>query len=59
MLSIMPIFKLIGEYNGTPCNGDIIIDKATNEIKWRVGGFRRAFRERRETNDLCTMRRKL
>jgi hypothetical protein len=33
MFSLMPTFRFIGESNDTPHDGDIIIDKATNEIK--------------------------
>lgn len=33
MLSIMPAFRFIGEVNGAPCDGDIVIDKITNEMK--------------------------
>ena len=37
MFSLIPNFRFVGEINGTPCDGDIIIDKATNEIKCWLG----------------------
>ena len=33
MISVMPTFRFIGESNDTPRDGDIVIEKVTNEIK--------------------------
>lgn len=39
MFSLMPTVRFVGESNGTPRNGDIIIDKATNELKCQINGW--------------------
>lgn len=39
MFSLTPTFRFIGESNDTPRNGDIIIDKVTNEMKCWINGW--------------------
>lgn len=38
MFSLTSTFRFVGEINGVPapCNGDIVMDKATNEIKCQI-----------------------
>lgn len=39
MFSLIPTFRFVGENNDNPRDGDIVIDKATNEIKCQINGW--------------------